>query len=309
MDSINQATLINSIIRETDFVIYDDKITLTHVDPSFLVYDGKSPSSWLVDIHQAEYLKTNGKQAKKQSATSTFQRIMLLPKKTRFIGISRYMYLATVKAAIHLQLFEGVDVFVVFVDPLTRYLRRGSYTVVNTKANSSLVWDSSKYYQEVPNAALNRCCGKETQRLVNDLVILKKKARRLQPYRGEYYESKRVSIPDSWKQFLFELCEGKCPGCWEELRNAHIDHEVPLGKRGDEIMPRDYNYEGNSVLFNLLPLCPRCNLPKSNKLIRTSIDTIVDVIENPKLKRYFLYSLSNFNNEVISSISNIPIKY
>jgi 5-methylcytosine-specific restriction endonuclease McrA len=64
------------------------------------------------------------------------------------------------------------------------------------------------------------------------------------------------SIPPSWRPLLLQKYKGLCAECGILLASVsmHIDHVMPFSKGGQ------------TVLENLRPLCPPCNLRKGNRV-------------------------------------------
>ena len=80
----------------------------------------------------------------------------------------------------------------------------------------------------------------------------------------QIYESKRNALKKSTAddtvtyeaiKKMFKEQNGKCVICYKELNKYHIDHIIPLTKKGKH------------TIINIQLLCPRCNIIKYNHLI------------------------------------------
>lgn len=115
----------------------------------------------------------------------------------------------------------------------------------------------------------------------------------------------KLSEKSVWKQSyitksLLEMSFGKCCFCEtninEESKYMEVEHFYPKSLYPDEVVQWD----------NLLPICKRCNIAKSNH--DTKLEPIINpVIDNPKdhlkIKDYRIYRLSELGKLTIDVIT------
>lgn len=303
MSLLQRSSILESILYETNNFIGDARLKLTHVDPSFLLYDPRSPSAWLTDITQAEYLIENGIQIQNHGRNNVMERILLLPAVIPVMGRDRYIYLAAIKACVHLQLYEGVRVLIVFVRNIDKW-KHASATFAQV-GKLHIAWPSEYYYGESSYHEVRRASLSETDKLERFINELKGNAIKLTAYQEEHFaEGIRGRCPQSWREFLVRLQGGICLGCWKKLGNtAHIDHQRPLNPKADLWYQAS---AGNSVLFNLCALCANCNLKKSNKLLEMPEVDIDTLIWDKRLQDYFLKSIRIWQRATVHVVPKSP---
>lgn len=303
MSLLQRSAILESILHETNKLIGDARLKLTHVDPSFLLFDPRSPSAWLTDITQAEYLIENGKQIQNHGRNNMMERILLLPAVIPVIGRDKYIYFAAIKASVHLQLFEGVRVLIVFVRNIERWkLASLSFAQVN---KLHIAWPSDYYYGESSHYEVRRASLSEADKVERLINELKGKAIKLTPYQEVHFaEGIRGRCPQSWREFLIRLQGGICLGCWKKLGDkVHIDHQRPLKPKAELWHSAS---AGNSVLFNLCALCANCNISKSNKLLEMPEVDIDALIWDKRLRDYFLESIRIWQRAIVHVVPRAP---
>lgn len=108
-----------SLLGVTSERLGDKRLNLVHTDPSLLTFNAMSPCPWLSDIGQVEYLLENHNQVVSHGRVGVVARLLLVPRPP-VKGPLLYTYYAAVKAVIHLQLYEGIRVWIAFVRPQSR---------------------------------------------------------------------------------------------------------------------------------------------------------------------------------------------
>jgi 5-methylcytosine-specific restriction endonuclease McrA len=281
-----------SLIERTSSRIGDPNLLLTHTDSSLLAFDPRHPSPWLEDIGQMTYLLRNHGQVTEHGKASFMSRLLLVPSQPPVCGPDLFVYYATVKAVAHLQLYEGIRLYIMFVEPNVALDIRFNFTVEQVKKKKhSRVWPSPDYYGDIEKREVIEAEGSAAEAYLEALEKARSRCVRIAPYRDEHFLlGGRLSLPSSWRWFLLFLSEQRCMICSTPLHASalQIDHGRPLHPEEDQCRPTP---SGNSNLFNLGALCRSCNSKKSNKNEYFPEMFIPKLIPDARLREYFKASL------------------
>src|SRR6185295_10742762 len=117
------------------------------------------------------------------------------------------------------------------------------------------------------------------------------------PYRYKHFErGRRVSLPGSWRRFLFILYAGRCANCNELVKDiGELDHVRPL--RPEESRFHSSS-SGNSTIFNLCLLCRTCNRQKYRHFAAAPEAYIPELVWDRRFRLYLRISLSRPPSEI-----------
>lgn len=105
-----------------------------------------------------------------------------------------------------------------------------------------------------------------------------------------------LSSKEEWKTFFFNVKNKACPYCdVEELHKV----KSPVFSHIDHVLPKEKNKSLAISFHNIAPICPYCNLVKSDKVLSKSVltDDFNDIEfkimwANKKIARIYVYSNS-----------------
>jgi hypothetical protein len=289
-ETLKRHARLLSILEQTGKYLGERNLKIIHTDPSFLIFDPNNPTPWLADVGQAEYLLSNHKQIELHGKKRFFHRILLIPNSPSVFAKDLFIYYAAVKGAIHMQLYEEVRVGIKFVNIKDKINTDFNFVLVNVGKHIK-IWPSVDYYNVITTPEAFPASKAETEYFSKLLSDSFGEILWLSSYREEHFEAGlRTSISSSWRKFLFKLHRGICIGCNNKIptNEVEIDHLRPLCPTEDPFLPIP---EGNSVIFNLAPLCKTCNREKMNKSVYFPESHIDRLILHPLLKKYFKASL------------------
>ncbi len=279
-----------SLLGVTSERLGDNRLSLTHTDPSLLDFDPRNPCPWLSDIGQVEYLIENHNQIVLHGHKNLVTRLLLVPTTPPVAGPLLYSYYAAVKAVVHLQLYEGVRLWVAFVRPKSKLGLAFSYSLEQI-GKATRVWPSSDYYMDINVHNAVEAPKQLAVQIATEIRDAIAGALRVAAYRDEHFlPGERISLPSSWRRMLWLLSNGKCGWCHRAIAklDCQIDHVRPIHPDVDQCRPTPL---GNSNLFNLAALCGSCNRKKTNSTNWFPEALIPSLIPDPRVADYFRSSL------------------
>ena len=157
-----------SLLAATSERLGDRKLRITHTDPSLLAFDSRDPCPWLNDIGQVEYLLANHSQIVDHGRSGAVARVLLVPKIPPVVGPLLYTYYAAVKAVVHLQLYEGVRLWIAFVDTTKGVDLSFSHSSERVGKNTR-VWSSSDYYVDIESCEIEEASRPLAERVLRSI--------------------------------------------------------------------------------------------------------------------------------------------
>lgn len=302
-DLLFRHSYLQSLLEDTNLFLGDSKLTLIHTDDSFSLFDPRIPNPWLLDVAQAEWLLANQNQIANHGKRF-LRRIFELPQpRDQQLGIKeRSLFRATVKAVVHMQLYESVRVGIWLLP--SKRSRRLSFTFVRS-GRHRITWPAWKYYDGVQHPEARRGDSIDLNEVERRLEDATPEVLWLAPYREEHFErGVRVSLPTSWRTFLMILHARRCDSCNCLVRNTgELDHMRPLKPEESQF----HNHTpGNSVLFNLTLLCRKCNRKKYTGFLSAPEEYIPQLIWDRRLALYFRVSLGRPPSKVEHVLPEYP---
>lgn len=302
-DLLARHSYLRSLLDDTNRFLGESRLDLIHTDYSFSVFDGRLPNPWLLDVGQAEWLLHNHEQITAQGKTF-MRRLFALPLNRRLSLEERLLFRATVKAVLHLQMYEGVRAGVWPVSPSERS-RRLSFSLARTSQHR-IAWPAWRYYDGTQQSEARRGDAADLNEVETKLDRALSETLWLTPYRDEHFERGcRLTLPKSWRRFLFILYEARCSACNGLVRDqGELDHMRPL-------KPEESCFHapspGNSTIFNLCLLCRRCNREKYTHFVATPERYIPQLIWDRRLELYFRVSLTKPPSAVEHALPDYPL--
>jgi len=279
---------LESLLEDTDTFLGGRQLSLVHADSSFLLFDPRVPNPWLSDGGQVTWLLSNQEQIQRQGRPF-MGRLFGFPTGEHRTLEEQRIFRATVKAVLHLQMYEGVRV-AILPTPAGTQLNRLNFSLLS-EGHFKVAWPAWHYYGSIQSAEARRATGSQLLDVLSRFSEIAPNLRWLAPYRPEHFaRGIRVALPGSWRAFLHLLHGGRCADCNRQVKHlAHVDHMRPLTP---EESPYHRIAAGNSVLFNLSLLCSGCNLSKSNTFATAPEELLGRIAPHPSIFAYLKRTLS-----------------